>query len=131
MAVAHIEPLRVELDGFDWEQAWSPGDWAEHTAALGVRLDYVRSALPSLADARPERHGNVSHRLVLRHACQSLERLLKGTADCLQQLADPDTPDRVRPQVIQQLQAQQPQLVSTLAQLDQLLVAPQQPDLCG
>jgi hypothetical protein len=123
MAVAHIEPLRVELDGFAWEPAWSAGDWAEHTAALGVRLDYVRRALPSLADARPARHGNVSHCLVLRHACQ----LLEGMADCLQRLADPDTPDRARPQVIQRLQAQRPQLVGTLAQLDQLLVVPRRP----
>ncbi len=111
MAVAQVKPLRIELDGFGWEQTWSAGDWAEHTAALGVRLTYVRRALPSLAEARPARQGNVSYRLVLRQACESLEWLLAGTADCLQQLADPDTADRSRRQAIQQLQAQRPQLV--------------------
>ncbi len=124
MAVAQVKPLRIELDGFGWEQTWSAGDWAEHTAALGVRLTYVRRALPSPAD-EPTRQGGLFHWLSLCQACESLEWLLAGTADCLQQLADPDTADRSRRQAIQQLQAQRPQLVSTLTKLDQLLVARQ------
>jgi hypothetical protein len=120
-ALRHVRAVQSDIDELGWEPAWSAGDWAEHTVALGVRLDYVRSALPSLADGQPARQGGLFRRLSLRQACQSLEWHLEGTADCLQQLADPDTPDRVRRELVQQLQAQRPQLVGTLTQLDLLV----------
>jgi hypothetical protein len=121
-AIRHVQELQPKLDELGWERAWSAGDWAEHTAALGVRLAYVRGALPSIAKAQPARHGNViSHRLSLRLACESLEWLLERAADCLQQLGDPDSSDLVRRDAIEQWQDQRPQLISTLTQLDRLL----------
>ncbi len=59
-ALGNVRALRPDIDALGWEQTWSAGDWAEHTAALGVRLTYVRRALPSPAD-EPTRQASGGH----------------------------------------------------------------------
>jgi hypothetical protein len=38
-ALRHAQTVQSDIDELAWDPAWSAGAWAEHSAALGVRLD--------------------------------------------------------------------------------------------
>jgi hypothetical protein len=92
----HLAALEAELDGLAGHRDWTPGDWAENTAASAMRVAYVRDAIATLTKTLEERPADLLYVLRLLQECDALETSLEGVSTQLHRLTAPSSSQKER-----------------------------------